>query len=379
MALFGAALRELACIFDERPALDRALSALTVAKRNGRMRECCICGDEVDRVMGVLCGLGAEGGGEGEGESGEGERGRGELKGLDVHFTCDECFNNHVQHEAHEDLRRRAEVKGNIHCPFFRSGDCTALPLSDASVARHVTVSTFEAFMRARQELTETQLQADIESKVRARVMAEQERLRALGVHQRTVEEARLHISEQLLTLKCPSPGCGQAFVDFSGCFALTCGRCGCGFCAWCLKDCGKNAHPHVRECPAGRGGGGGGSYYGTRDQFDALQRLRRQGLVEAFLGTLEGVVWIDVVRACRVSFGHLGIRIPGQEAEEIEEDGPGRRVRRNADHEAALALQVTITSSSTVKIHRPLSLFRIRALEFSMTAIILQAESLIT
>lgn len=33
-----------------------------------------------------------------------------------------------------------------------------------------------------------------------------------------------------------------------TGCFALTCHHCGCGFCAICLNDCGKDAHNHCRE-----------------------------------------------------------------------------------------------------------------------------------
>ena len=50
-------------------------------------------------------------------------------------------------------------------------------------------------------------------------------------------------ITEELL-LKCPS--CKTAFLDYNGCNALYC-HCGCKFCAICLKDCGADAHPHVR------------------------------------------------------------------------------------------------------------------------------------
>ncbi|KAG7340019.1 AAA domain containing protein [Nitzschia inconspicua] len=54
-------------------------------------------------------------------------------------------------------------------------------------------------------------------------------------------------LSEQL-NMKCPR--CQQVFIDYSGCNALTCSNdeCKAAFCAVCLKDCGKNAHPHVRE-----------------------------------------------------------------------------------------------------------------------------------
>ena len=49
------------------------------------------------------------------------------------------------------------------------------------------------------------------------------------------------------MTLKCQA--CGQAFVDFDGCFALRCSRCLAGLCAWCGKSCANQtvAHDHVR------------------------------------------------------------------------------------------------------------------------------------
>eukprot|EP01047_Picozoa_sp_COSAG01_P082414 COSAG01_NODE_16820_length_1201_cov_1.062613_1_plen_53_part_10 len=50
-----------------------------------------------------------------------------------------------------------------------------------------------------------------------------------LGSYSARIYDARKHIVEELLTLKCPREACRQAFIDFTGCFALTCGRCGCG------------------------------------------------------------------------------------------------------------------------------------------------------
>jgi hypothetical protein len=49
------------------------------------------------------------------------------------------------------------------------------------------------------------------------------------------------------LNLKCPR--CQSAFLDYDGCNALTCAvpDCRAAFCAICLKDCGSDAHQHVR------------------------------------------------------------------------------------------------------------------------------------
>ena len=67
------------------------------------------------------------------------------------------------------------------------------------------------------------------------------------------VEKARAHVVERLLTLKCPS--CDAAFLDFKNCFALTCHRCDCRFCGYCLMDNGRGeagdraSHRHVANC----------------------------------------------------------------------------------------------------------------------------------
>eukprot|EP00475_Leptophrys_vorax_P007529 TRINITY_DN14772_c0_g2_i1.p1 TRINITY_DN14772_c0_g2~~TRINITY_DN14772_c0_g2_i1.p1 ORF type:complete len:126 (+),score=23.92 TRINITY_DN14772_c0_g2_i1:467-844(+) len=68
-----------------------------------------------------------------------------------------------------------------------------------------------------------------------------------LDAEEREAECVWREIVEKILNLSCPR--CGQVFVDFSGCCALTCSRCQCGFCAWCLADCGDDAHAHVAGC----------------------------------------------------------------------------------------------------------------------------------
>ena len=47
------------------------------------------------------------------------------------------------------------------------------------------------------------------------------------------------------------APSWRSVFGQFTGCAALTCAYAGCNahFCAFCLADCGSDAHPHVRTC----------------------------------------------------------------------------------------------------------------------------------
>jgi hypothetical protein len=74
-------------------------------------------------------------------------------------------------------------------------------------------------------------------------------------------------------------PTCGVAFLDFSGCFALTCVNCSSALCGYCLQFCGSDAHSHTASCgwfrawqhkePGYHGGFGhaGGAMGGARGQ----------------------------------------------------------------------------------------------------------------
>ena len=56
-------------------------------------------------------------------------------------------------------------------------------------------------------------------------------------------------ITEHMTVPTCP--GCGISFLDFSGCFAITCCVCRTGFCGFCLHNCGKqDPHIHSGNCP---------------------------------------------------------------------------------------------------------------------------------
>eukprot|EP00521_Asterionellopsis_glacialis_P008356 CAMPEP_0195289212 /NCGR_PEP_ID=MMETSP0707-20130614/5584_1 /TAXON_ID=33640 /ORGANISM="Asterionellopsis glacialis, Strain CCMP134" /LENGTH=872 /DNA_ID=CAMNT_0040349191 /DNA_START=201 /DNA_END=2819 /DNA_ORIENTATION=+ len=94
--------------------------------------------------------------------------------------------------------------------------------------------------------------------------------------------QMRMKIVDDILTLRCPR--CRQAFLDFDGCFALRCNMCPCGFCGWCLQDCGSDAHSHVLDCttkPKGHR-----DYYGTLEQFELAQKLNRKRLLIEFLSS---------------------------------------------------------------------------------------------
>lgn len=103
------------------------------------------------------------------------------------------------------------------------------------------------------------ELEADFERRL------EQEIGRALARGQ--VDQARRHIQDKILTLACPR--CGMAFDSFDGCYALTCSKqsCGCAFCAYCLADCGRDAHGHVAACELNASKG----LYASVDNFEQV------------------------------------------------------------------------------------------------------------
>jgi len=96
-------------------------------------------------------------------------------------------------------------------------------------------------------------------------------------------DRLRLRVIEEILTLQCPR--CAQAFFDFEGYFALRCSKCPCGFCGWCLADCGTDAHKHVITCAAKPPRAD--VYFGTRTEFEVAQRKRQSQRLQVLLDTL--------------------------------------------------------------------------------------------
>ena len=115
----------------------------------------------------------------------------------------------------------------------------------------------------------------------------------------------RKQIIEEILTLKCPR--CKLAFLDFDGCFALSCMGCKCGFCAYCLEDCGNDAHRHVANCRYNIAPGKG--VFGDARIFERAQKERRTRLLRSFLVDQVGTdMRKQVVQALHKDLADLGI-----------------------------------------------------------------------
>ena len=205
--------------------------------------------------------------------------------------------------ESAKEMRSLQERKGKVFCPLTGHGCASEEPFEERQVAAHCRAAVFGAFMQAQQKLQEQRLVQEFEQ----RLNAERERIARMKADELQLEQMRLHVLERLLTLKCPR--CDAAFLDFNGCFALTCHRCNCGFCAYCLHDCGADAHRHVANCASNTAPGR--NVFGEMADFEAAQRTRRQRLVEQYLATIEDAdMRARLVAACAQEFADLGMAV---------------------------------------------------------------------
>jgi hypothetical protein len=150
-------------------------------------------------------------------------------------------------------------------------------------------------YLDARGKLVEARIARE-GAEAQARQMAIQlQRMQAMGP---AVFKAREHVIENILTLKCPR--CQAAFIDWDGCMALTCAACGCGFCGWCLSDCGDDAHRHIeRSCPA-TDTRGDQALFPSKAEYEAAWRTRWRKLLLQHLGKVEPEVAAQVAGELR-------------------------------------------------------------------------------
>jgi hypothetical protein len=85
--------------------------------------------------------------------------------------------------------------------------------------------------------------------------------------------------------------------------------RCGCGFCAWCLHDCGRDAHQHVGRCTAKPPDARADPFFASKALVDKAQRDRRVQMLGEYLRGLPQETRESVVQRMRAV---LDDRLPG-------------------------------------------------------------------
>jgi hypothetical protein len=105
-------------------------------------------------------------------------------------------------------------------------------------------------------------------------------------------------------------PRCKVAFLYESGCLALSCPKCKCGFCAFCMTDQGDDAHTHCAGCQhnfinreifAPKGFAGGEVAF-----FAEVQRRRKTRWLHAYFANLAPDMRTQVCKAMAAELADL-------------------------------------------------------------------------
>ncbi len=196
------------------------------------------------------------------------------------HFVCWNCLKDFAMSKSIAcSVGKGLDKDDSLTCVHSKC----VLPYKLQEVAQqHAPTDVYDSL----QKLTES-VRFD---RVLAERLAEQKRVmdiehnRIMAIQNEDERNAELlcrTIRSDILNLQCPR--CHTVFVDFEGCFALTCSKpnCQAGFCAWCLQDCDADAHRHVANCPENSTLS---EVFGTIQSFDKHHRDRRLRLVREHL-----------------------------------------------------------------------------------------------
>ena len=209
------------------------------------------------------------------------------------HGMCTVCFSQYVKTES-----SKFDFDGKIRCLTHHQG-CNSAPFTVSAIAKIVPEEVFQEFYIATLKKHEKDLILELNEEHEKRLKAKEN-----GIELSFVQKERLHIIENILTLKCPNKQCKKAFLDYDGCVALKCTVCPQFFCGKCLKKTSNNDtnHAHVAQCLQS------GSYFATENEFNKFQALRRMQIINKYLEKFTEEQKIAIKEACNKDFVDLGI-----------------------------------------------------------------------
>lgn len=223
-----------------------------------------------------------------------------------AHFFCAECASNLLSAFCTADYADQKKGKGRALCPMKD----TETPFGDGVLAGLVPQEVFDTYLQVRIKVAEQSIQEEVEKEMAGKLEALKEKLaKAKGDEEGLeVDKHRLEIIDNVLTLKCPR--CRLAFLDFSGCSAVTCAGCACGFCSFCLEDCGKDAHQHFYKnkslCPKE-----GGKIFSTPKEWTKFQSQRKSRQLHAYLLKLPEAMRKKVADLVAPDCKDIGVTLP--------------------------------------------------------------------
>ena len=218
------------------------------------------------------------------------------------HFLCTGCFDGWVKAQCDQGSDAHAPHDlGHVWCPHKpgpKGAGCPSdVPFTEALIVQHIRPDTLQAFIVALQTAAVTNHAA-----------AERRRQAASALDATTA--ARKHIIDSILTLQCPH--CHTAFCEFTDCLALKC-KCGCGFCAVCMSDCGADAHAHVRSGCSFIDLGGRAT--ASADAAAHAQNAWRMSRLAEYIAQLEPHMRRTIIQSLRKEFDDLSLSVPALSA----------------------------------------------------------------
>jgi hypothetical protein len=199
------------------------------------------------------------------------------------HFTCRNCFSGWVMSRCDETCQAAATMAGVQEVPVPCPAGCDSGRFPSQVVAVHCDHDAYDAYLKANEKIREMIVRREVDAELRVEFERKLDELKRMDALDREVQMLFNNITD-LWILRCPRPNCKAPFDSFTGCFALTCSHCSCGFCALCLRDCGSDAHAHVAACGAGQLHG---TYFGSSLQFEESVRARRERVLREQMATI--------------------------------------------------------------------------------------------
>lgn len=223
-----------------------------------------------------------------------------------LHHICRECFGEYL------DGKIATGCVAPVTCQATTGGCGYVFPEKELIL---VDVDRFLAWKKVMMDIKDQQI-ATAQKQLRESVFKIVE----------SVEEARQYIIREILTTKCPKPGCGQVFLEFEGCAALICSNANCSvvghpgnprrqtnFCAWCGKAWGNSdeMHRHIIYCSMNPSPGQFFPVYGM-DTYLSVLRKRQRDEIKQYLRAQQESVGLEMIRqilvACQQDISQCGI-----------------------------------------------------------------------
>jgi MoxR-like ATPase len=157
------------------------------------------------------------------------------------HFHCKGCLPRMIK----EAIAPENTVRG-IH---YTCGGCDfrfELRMLSPQISLDMYQRAAAAERKHQDDAIAKKYQEQLERDLKQRLDEELKRMCLMDERQRKVLQHRRFVWEKLFMDHCPR--CSVPIGYDEGCIAMTC-KCGCGFCGYCLSDCGTDAHGHVLGC----------------------------------------------------------------------------------------------------------------------------------